>query len=99
MLKQLLFVGFGGFLGAILRFLVSGWVQRMFSSSFPYGTLAVNGLGSLLLGFLMGLSEGNIVSPQVRLLVGIGLLGAFTTFSTFSYETLMLLRGGRIGRR
>ncbi len=94
MIKQLLVVGCGGFAGAILRYLVSGWAQGLFKSGFPYGTMTVNAIGSLVLGFLAGVSQNAIVSPTVRMFLGIGLLGAFTTFSTFSYETMMLIRTG-----
>ncbi len=83
-------------MGAISRYLVSGWVQNFANSNFPFGTLAVNGIGSLLLGLLGGISQHSIVPPQVRLFVGIGIMGAFTTFSTFSYETMMLFKGGAV---
>jgi fluoride exporter len=91
-IKELLIVGCGGFFGAICRYLVSGWAQTFFKSPFPFGTLTVNSIGSLLLGFIAGLSQTAIISPQLRMFIAIGLLGAFTTFSTFSYETMMLLR-------
>ena len=91
-LKELIAVGCGGFLGAIFRYLVSGWAQTLSKTSFPYGTLAVNLLGSLVLGFIAGLSVKTVLAPNVRLFLSIGVLGAFTTFSTFSYETMMLLR-------
>jgi CrcB protein len=91
-MKELLVVGCGGFAGAVLRYLVSGWVQTFIKSPFPYGTLAVNGIGSFVIGGLAGLTLTGAVSPEVRLFVGIGLLGAFTTFSTFSYETMMLIK-------
>ncbi|MCP4215127.1 MAG: fluoride efflux transporter CrcB [bacterium] len=86
----------GGFVGAVSRYLVSGWVQAYFSRPFPLGTMAVNIIGSLILGLMAGLTQAHIVSQGVRLFVSIGLLGAFTTFSTFSYETLMLMRSGSI---
>lgn len=91
-MKELLIVGCGGFVGAVLRYLVSGWVQNVMNRPFPYGTLAVNGIGSFIIGILAGVALTGAVSPNVRLFVGIGLLGAFTTFSTFSYETMMLLK-------
>ena len=90
---NILIIGVGVFLGAILRYLVSGWVHRIAGASFPYGTLAVNVLGSFILGFFLVIAEGRfIISPQIRNFIAIGLLGAFTTYSTFSFETIMLLK-------
>ena len=92
----ILLVGIGGFFGAVMRYLVSGWVQDIFSNpSFPYGTLTVNVTGCLLIGLLAGLSENrNLLGTETRALVLIGVLGGFTTFSAFSYESLELLRAG-----
>ncbi len=91
---QILLVGAGGFLGSISRYAVSGWVQRWFPlSTFPYGTLAVNVAGCFAIGFLSGLAESKqLFGPQARLLVFLGFLGGFTTFSTFGYETFALAR-------
>lgn len=99
-LLDLLYVFAGGGVGAALRFLASGWVQRLdFFEGFPLGTLAVNLLGSTILGFLAGLSESRFVfGPNLRLFVFIGVLGGFTTYSTFSYESFALLREGLYGR-
>ncbi|MDA0988480.1 MAG: fluoride efflux transporter CrcB [Chloroflexi bacterium] len=93
-----LLVGVGGFLGAILRYFMSGWVQDLLGKPYwPYGTLAVNVLGCLVLGFLVGLVEvRNVFSPEVRSLLFIGVLGGFTTFSTFGVETSALLRDGAL---
>jgi len=88
-----LYIGIGGFIGAVLRFIISGWVQRVFGSFFPYGTLSVNVLGSLLIGFLVMLFE-DMISPEWKALAVTGLLGALTTFSTFSYETAVMLQEG-----
>ncbi len=96
-MTRLLAVALGGAFGAVSRYLVSGWVARLtHESAFPYGTLAVNVTGSFLLGLMMGLGgEGRLLlPPAVRVVVGIGFLGAFTTFSTFSYETVEALRIG-----
>jgi len=95
--KVILIIGCGGFVGAVSRYLVSGWVQTFFKHPFPYGTLAVNCIGSLLLGILAGLTQKALLSPEWRLFLSIGLMGAFTTFSTFSYETMMLLRNQSYG--
>ena len=92
-------MGLGGFIGAILRYAIGGWAQRLaVDSPFPYGTLTVNIAGCLLIGLLAGLVEiRNVFSPDTRLLLLTGVLGAFTTFSTFSYETAALFRDGQIG--
>ena len=97
---QVLLVGVGGFLGAILRYAASGAVQRLAESSdFPYGTLAVNVVGCLAIGVLAGAVESRqILGPEARLFLMIGLLGSFTTFSTFGYETLSLFRDGALLR-
>lgn len=91
---EILIVGCGGFVGAILRYVVSGFCQSLFKTPFPLGTLIINGTGSLIIGIMTGVSERMIVHPHIRLLVTIGVLGAYTTFSTFSYETMMLIRTG-----
>lgn len=91
-------IGAGGFVGAVLRYLVSGWVQyRSGSIIFPFGTMSVNMIGCLVIGFLTFLVESrSLFSPELRSFVLIGLLGAFTTFSTFGNETLGLIRDNRI---
>ena len=93
----LLAVGAGGFVGAILRFLISGWVQKAVPTLFPVGTLTVNVLGSFVIGF-MALYFENVVAPHQKALVITGMLGALTTFSTFSLETVTMLQGGLWGR-
>jgi len=87
----ILYVGIGGFLGAISRFLIAGFVQKIASILFPAGTLTVNVLGSFLIGFLVMIFE-NIIAPQWKALFITGFLGALTTFSTFSYETVVLIQ-------
>lgn len=95
-LQHALWVGLGGFAGSILRFAVSGLVQRFDpSGSFPYGTLAVNALGCLAIGIFAGPAETRqVFGPELRSFMFLGLLGGFTTFSTFGYETHALLRDG-----
>ena len=96
-LGRITLVAAGGALGAMARYLLSGWVARLSQeSAFPWGTLAVNVAGSFLLGLLMGAgSEGRfLVPPGVQILVGVGFLGALTTFSTFSYEAIEAWRVG-----
>ena len=98
MMIKLLLVGSGGFLGSISRYLVSGALYRILEKPvFPYGTLAVNIIGCLLIGLLGGLSEQRqILSAEVRLLLMVGFLGGFTTFSTFGYELFIFARDGQI---
>jgi CrcB protein len=97
-LKNILLVGMGGFVGSALRYLGSGWAQSwMKSAVFPVGTATVNILGCLAIGLLGGLAENTqMFSPQLRLFVFLGLLGGFTTFSTFGYETMALVRDGEL---
>jgi CrcB protein len=95
---ELLAVGCGGFLGAVARWGLSSWVQRMTGPGFPYGTFAANMLGCLLIGLVFALVEARPGwPPHLRLFLMVGMLGAFTTFSTFGHETLDLLRDGSWG--
>ena len=91
-------VAVGGGIGAVARYGVGGWVQGFSSTSFPLGTLAVNVLGSFLLGLSFYLLESLAVSAETRAMVTMGFLGSFTTFSTFSYEAIVLLEGGEWAR-
>jgi len=93
-MKQSLWVGIGGFLGANARFLLGGWVASRMGSAFPYGTLLINVTGSLILGFLMGLFESRTFWPMLRPTLAVGFVGAYTTFSTFTYETVRLVEDG-----
>jgi len=95
MIQQLASVAIGGAAGAVMRWLVASGVQKMAGGAFPWGTFAVNALGSFLLGFLfVWLIERSTASELVRLAVTVGFLGAFTTFSTYSLESVRLLQEG-----
>jgi fluoride exporter len=96
-LTQLLWVGLGGFTGAIGRYIVSSGMQRLIPvSQLPYGTLLVNVVGCALIGALGGWAEARQlqISVGLRLFLFVGVLGGFTTFSAFAFETLSLARGG-----
>lgn len=98
-MTQLLAIAAGGATGALFRFWVSNGVYAALGRDFPYGTLAVNVLGSLAMGFLyVMLLERSALEPVWRGFVLVGLLGAFTTFSTFSIETLNLIEAGQLLR-
>lgn len=101
-MRDLLLVASGGAVGSVLRYLVSGFGQRVLVpvsgvlASFPAGTLLVNATGSLLIGLLAGLAESRaLLGPDARLLLVTGVLGGYTTFSAFSLETLLLFRAGQ----
>jgi len=97
-MRNILFVGLGGFTGSVLRYLVAGWIQRLSDKPFfPYGTLGVNVIGCLIIGLLGGWADNSeLFSPPVRMFLLIGLLGGFTTYSTFGYETVALLRDRQV---
>lgn len=93
--KNILYVGAGGFLGAILRYGISLVSAHIFGQKFPYGTLIVNALGGLLIGFIMELSIiTDIIPVSMRIFLVTGILGGLTTFSTFSWETMSLFSDG-----
>lgn len=96
-MSRTLLVAFGGLLGSVARYWLAGVVQRVNGSDFPVGTLAVNVLGSFVIGLVMALSlERGTPGPSVRLFLTVGFCGGFTTMSTFSYETLALFREEQI---
>ena len=92
MLSHWLLVALGGAIGAVLRFYVS---ETIASETFPWATLSVNLVGSFLLGFVMAATVSNVLGEAQAMLLGIGVLGAFTTMSTFSVETVMMMEDGR----
>jgi fluoride exporter len=96
--RTLFLIGTGGFIGSILRYLLSGYAQQLSKSiQFPFGTLAVNIVGCVLVGFLAELADHRgILSGETRAFLIVGLLGGFTTFSAFGNETMNLLRDGEV---
>ncbi len=96
-MHQFVYVAIGAALGANARYWVGMWMASRFGIGFPYGTLTVNISGSLLLGFLLTLATGRLpVSPELRLLLGVGFLGSYTTFSSYTVETVMLAQNGAL---
>jgi len=95
--NQLIFIAAGGAIGAVLRFLLANGVHSFMSRDFPYGTLMVNVIGSFLMGisYVMLIERLNL-SPEWRAFIIVGLLGAFTTFTTFSIETLVLIQNSEL---
>ena len=97
-MERFLWICLGSAVGGGARYLVSGWALKAFGPAFPYGTLAVNLIGSLLIAGLMYAGvEKAMISPTVRLALSVGVLGGFTTYSTFSYETMKQLQDGAWG--
>ena len=97
-LMNFLLVFLGGGIGASARYGLQGVVYRVTGANFPYGTLVVNVLGSFIIGFLMTFFEERfLVNPSLRVFLAIGILGGFTTFSSFSYETMVMFRDGSYG--
>jgi fluoride exporter len=96
-LQKILYIGIGGGLGANARYWVGWWLIKRWGDVFPYATLFVNVTGSFLLGlFVVLISERYIVTdPNLRLLIAVGFLGSYTTFSTFEYQTFALASSGR----
>ncbi len=96
--RTILFVGIGGFIGSIFRYLVSLLFARLDIANFPFATLSVNILGCFVIGLVLGLTErGSFTAGEVRSFVVVGILGGFTTFSAFSYESIRLLQEGAFG--
>lgn len=94
MLKSILLVGAGGFAGSVLRFLISRYTALQWDTVFPSGTFLVNIAGCLLIGIIYGLGIKQITTTELRLVLATGFCGGFTTFSSFSFEFLILLREG-----
>ena len=94
---SLLLVVLGGGVGAGSRYLLGGWLQGQPGNGFSWGTFAVNALGSLMIGLVFGLAQRGSLPPAATLFLAVGVLGGFTTFSAFSYETMRLLANGSVG--
>ena len=96
-MKIALIIGLGGFFGSIGRYLASKYIQQAVPVIFPYGTLTVNILGSFLIGIIFGIAaKGTLLSAEWRMFLAVGFCGGFTTFSSFSNDSLNLLRDGQI---
>lgn len=92
---RLAWISLGGAVGTAARYLLSTWLLGLLGPAFPYGTLAVNVIGSFLLGAIMHVGvQTTLLSPTARLVLGTGVMGGFTTYSTFNYETLQYLQEG-----
>lgn len=97
MLKTLLLIGTGGFIGSVSRYLLTKYVSLQWPASFPLGTFSINILGCLVIGVVMGFSFHSSLSTQTRLLLATGFCGGFTTFSTYSLEIFELYERGQSG--
>jgi len=95
-MRMLVLIGVGSFIGGSLRYLMTLAIQSRFLTTFPLGTLTVNILGSFAIGIVFGISEKMNLSPEWRLFLATGILGGFTTFSAFSFETLAMFRDGQL---
>lgn len=94
-MEKLIYVGIGGLIGSCLRYIISINSPKLFGTQLPYGTLIVNIIGGILIGFIMELSlRTDLISPNLRLFLTTGIMGGLTTFSTFSYETINLFSNG-----
>lgn len=96
-MRIILFIGLGSFIGGIARYLLSQLIQNKALTAFPYGTLTVNIIGCFLIGIVYGFAGRSGISNEWRLFLATGILGGFTTFSAFSYESIALMRDGQAG--
>ncbi len=93
MLRTILLVGSGGFIGSVMRYLVQYYVERSLSSTFPWGTMIANIAGSFIIGMIFALAEkGNLMNAEWRMFLAVGICGGFTTFSSFAYNNFTLIK-------
>lgn len=99
MLRTILIVGAGGFIGSVMRYLVQVFVEKGISSTFPWGTFVANIAGSFIIGIVFGLvNKGNFLSAEWRMFLAVGICGGFTTFSSFAYNNLSMLKEQAYGQ-
>jgi CrcB protein len=99
MLKNILIVGAGGFIGSVMRYLVQIFVEKGLVSTFPWGTFVANVLGSFIIGVVFAFAEkGNLMSVEWRMFLAVGICGGFTTFSSFAFNNLMMIEERSIGQ-
>ncbi|MGV8945760.1 MAG: fluoride efflux transporter CrcB [Lutibacter sp.] len=95
-MRILLLIGTGSFIGGVFRYILSQFIQTKFLSTFPFGTLGINIIGSFAIGLIFALSERTNMTPEMRLFLATGICGGFTTFSAFSSETFSMFRDGQL---
>jgi len=99
MLRTIFIVGTGGFIGSVLRYLVQVFVEKGLMSTFPWGTFVANVAGSFIIGVVYALAEkGNLMSAEWRMFLAVGICGGFTTFSSFAYNNMVMLKEGVYGQ-
>ncbi len=99
MLRTVLIVGTGGFIGSALRYLVQFYVERELNSTFPLGTLIANVVGSFIIGMIFAVAEkGNMMGSEWRIFLSVGICGGFTTFSAFAYNNFNMIKENLIGQ-
>lgn len=99
MLRTILIVGAGGFIGSVMRYLVQVFVEKGLSTTFPWGTFIANIAGSFIIGIVFGLAQkGNLLSAEWRIFLAVGICGGFTTFSSFAYNNLTMLKEQAYGQ-
>ena len=92
-----LLVALGGALGSVARYLVGGWIANRLGTAFPYGTLVINLTASFVIGFFLAFAQERVsLSPYWRLLIAVGFIGGYSTFSTYEYESIRLLQDGEM---